>query len=106
MPDERPPWKKTDPNQCERLRGGNVSFAQQIVATVHECSGGTRLHGDPNVSNACVNGTVIECIGSGGSSVDPSVALLPGAQSVSESIYGGGGPMKAASESAPGWSDS
>jgi hypothetical protein len=106
MPDERPPRKKTDPNQCKRIRGGNVSVAQQSVATVHECSGGTRLHGVPKVSNAYVNGTVIECGGSGGSSVDPSVALLPGAQVVSESIRAGGGPTKAASESPPGWSES
>ena len=102
MPDERPPRKKTDPNQCERKRGGNVSVAQQIV----ECSVGTRLHGDPNVSDAYVNGTVIECVGSGGRAVDLSVALLPGAQSDSESIDAGDGPTKAASESAPDWSES
>ncbi len=106
MPDQRPPRKKTDSNQCERMRGGNVSVAQQIVATVLECSGGTRLHGDPDVSDAYVNGTVIECVGSGGSAVDPSVALLPGAQRFSESIDAGDGPTKAASESAPGWSES
>jgi hypothetical protein len=106
MPDERPPRKKLVPNQCKGMRGGNVSVAQHLVATVLECSGGTRLHGDTNVSNAYVNGTAIECGGSGGSSVDPSVARLPGAQVVSESIYAGGGPTKAASESPSGWSES
>jgi hypothetical protein len=106
MLDERPPRKKTDPNQCERKRGGNVSVAQQIVAAVLDGSGGTRPYGDPNVSNAYVNGTVIEYGGSGESSVDPSVALLPGAQVVPESIDAGGGPTKAASERPPGWSES
>jgi hypothetical protein len=106
MPDERPPRKQTVPNQCEGIRGGNVSVAQKLVATVLECSGGTRLHGVPNVSNAYVNGTVIEYGGSGESSVDPSVALLPGAQVVPKSIYAGGGPTKAASERPPGWSES
>jgi hypothetical protein len=106
MPDERPPRKKTDANQCERMRGGNVSAAQQSVATVPQSSGGKRLHAVPNPSNAYVNGTVIECGGSSGSSVDSIVALLPGAQVVSESICAGGGPTKAASESPPGWSES
>jgi hypothetical protein len=106
MPDERPPRKKTDPNQCERMRCGNVSIARQSVDTVLECSGGSRFHGVPNVSSAYVNGTAIECGGSGGSSVEASVALLPGAQVVSESIYAGGGPTKAASESPPDWCES
>jgi len=106
MPDERPPRKKTDPHHCERMRGGNMSAAQQSVATVPLSSGGTRLHRAPHVSHAYVNGTVIECGGSGGSSVDSSVALVPGAQVVSESIYAGGGSTKAASESPPGGSES
>jgi hypothetical protein len=105
MPDELPPRKKTVPNQCEGMRGGNVSAAQHPVATVLECSGGTHPHGVPNVSNANVTGTVIECGASGGSSVDPRVALLSGAQVVSESIYAGGGPTKAALESPSGWSE-
>jgi hypothetical protein len=106
MPDERPLRKKTDSDQCEGMGGGNVNVAQQLVATVLECSGGSRLHGVPNVSTAYVNGTVIARSGSGGSSVDPSVALLPAAQVVSESIYAGGGPTTAASESPPDWSES
>lgn len=100
MPDERPPRKKTDPNQCERMNAGNM-IAAQAVATVLERSEGRRLHPVPNSCDTDTNGTVTDHDGCGGSSVNPSFVLFPVARIVSEPIYTGSEPAKAPSKSSP-----
>jgi hypothetical protein len=87
------------------MRGGNVCAAQ-AVATLLECSEGTRAHGVPDVSDTDTNGTITDGGGCSDSSVDPSFARFPVAQVVSEPIHTGGEPTMATWASSPRWSKS
>jgi hypothetical protein len=104
VPDERP-RRTTGPNECARMRGGNVCAAQ-AVATLLECSEGTRARGVPDVSDTDTNGTIADGGGCSDSSVDPSFARFPIAQVVSEPIHTGGEPTMATWARSPRWSKS
>jgi hypothetical protein len=95
MPDEQAPKKKTDPNQCAPMLAGNV-IATQSAATVLEYSESRRVHLVPNCSDTDTNGTITAC---GGGSVIPTFAQSPIIHIASESIYTGGEPTKATSQS-------